>query len=80
MGTQPVRMPPALQLVRLKGQVLVPLPTVLLALVAALLLYHLTFSSGGASIAPPPQPQHYQHGVPQGSWLNRANDSWPVSR
>lgn len=83
MVAHPVRVPPALQLVRIKGQVLVPLPTVLLSLVLALLLYAGVSRSGEPSIVPQPQQQQQQqqHAFQHcSSWLNRANDSWPVSR
>jgi hypothetical protein len=86
MAAQAVRVPPALQLVRLKGQVLVPLPTFLLCLVLALLLSHGIArrgqqSSGAATSALGQQTQQVaQQDALGGSWLNRANDSWPVSR
>jgi hypothetical protein len=85
MAVQPVRVPPALQLVRLKGQVLVPLPTFLLCLVLALLLSHGIARSGqrrgGSALQQGDQGRQraHQQGV-GGSWLNRSNDSWPVSR
>ena len=81
-----MRVPPALQLVRLKGQVLVPLPTFLLCLVLALLLSHGIARHGqqDSSAAPSAAGQQTQQLAQQdgvgGSWLNRANDSWPVSR
>jgi hypothetical protein len=81
MAAQPVRVPPALQLVRVKGQILVPLPTFLLCLVLALLVSHGIARHGHSSgeSLPAAAAQRDQQGM-GGSWLNRANDSWPVSR
>lgn len=72
------RAPPALQPVRVKGQILIPLPTALLALVAAMLLYHGAARSGGfgQNAAAPRQVSD----MGTNRWLDRADDSWPVSR